>query len=352
MTPASRTAVLVLVALLVLGPLLRSWLERRGRSAIAADLGLLTWPLTVFELSMLVHVVVRSGAATTRIGESLAGVSSQLLTIVSVLSAGWAVINGAEVAKRAWFRRLRIDVADNLRARSRRTQLQLIKRVADVFIAATTAVVALLTLEPVRELGPALLAYAGIIGVVLGLAMREPIENLVAGLIVAVTEPVRIDDVVVVEGEWGNIEEINLTHAVVRIWDRRRLVLPTSYFLSESFENWTRHGTSVLGTVFLHADVGVDVDAVRDELGRIVESSPHWDRQDWGLQVTEVGESTVQLRAVVSAANAGDSWDLRCEIRERLLPVLHSAHAVTRVRTGHVDELEELFDQSRSSARS
>jgi small-conductance mechanosensitive channel len=340
------------LALLALGPLLRSWLDRRGRSAIAADLGLLTWPLTVFELSMLLHVVVRSEAATERIGGSLAGVTSQLLTIVSVLGAGWAVVNGAEVAKRAWFRRLRIDVADNLRARSRRTQLQLIKRVADVFIGATTILVALLTLEPVRELGPALLAYAGIIGVVLGLAMREPIENLVAGLIVAVTEPVRIDDVVVIEGEWGNVEEINLTHAVVRIWDRRRLVLPTSYFLSESFENWTRHGTSVLGTVFLHADVGVEVDAVRAELGRIVEASPYWDRQDWSLQVTDLGETSVQLRAVVSAANAGDAWELRCEIRERLLPTLQSASAVPRLRTGHVDEGIDLIDQSRSSLRS
>jgi small-conductance mechanosensitive channel len=241
------------------------------------------------------------------------------------------------VAKRVVFRRLRIDVADNLRARSRRTQLQLIKRVTDVFVWGTTVVVGLLTLEPVRQLGPALLAYAGIIGVVLGLAMREPIENLVAGLIVAVTEPVRIDDVVVVEGEWGNIEEINLTHAVVRIWDRRRLVLPTSYFLSESFENWTRHGTSVLGTVFMHVDLGVDIDAVRRELGRIVAASPHWDRQDWGLQVTDLGEYSVQLRAVVSAANASDAWDLRCEIREALLPLLHDPRAVPRLRTGPSD---------------
>jgi len=285
--------------------------------------------MTVFELSLLVHLVVVS---VDRLGD-IGDVAAPLLTLVSVGSGGWVVVRVGEVVKRAVFRRLRIDVADNLRARSRRTQLQLIKRVADVFVWATTVVVGLLTLEPVRELGPALLAYAGIIGVVLGLAMREPIENLVAGLIVAVTEPVRIDDVVVVEGEWGNIEEINLTHAVVRIWDRRRLVLPTSYFLSESFENWTRHGTSVLGTVYLHVDLGVDVDEVRAELGRIVESSPHWDGQDWGLQVTDLGEYSVQLRAVVSAANAGNAWDLRCEIREGLMPMLHDPRAVPRLRT-------------------
>ncbi|CAN5695339.1 hypothetical protein BH10ACT3_BH10ACT3_13620 [soil metagenome] len=248
-------------------------------------------------------------------------------------SGGWVVVRVGDVVKRAVFRRLRIDVADNLRARSRRTQLQLIKRVADVFVWATTVVVGLLTIDAVRELGPALLAYAGIIGVVLGLAMREPIENLVAGLIVAVTEPVRIDDVVVVEGEWGNIEEINLTHAVVRIWDRRRLVLPTSYFLTESFENWTRHGTSVLGTVFMHVDLGVDIDEVRAQLGRIFEASPYWDHQDWGLQVTDLGEYSVQLRAVVSAANASDAWDLRCEIREALLPSLHDPRAVPRLRS-------------------
>lgn len=311
------------------GPLLRRALDRRGRGSIAADLGLLTWPLSVLELSLLCHVVVRSA---DRLGDSLAGVASQLLTLVAVGSGGWAVVRGTEVAKRVVFRRLRIDVADNLRARSRRTQLQLIKRVLDVFVWATTVVVGLLTLEPVRQMGPALLAYAGIIGVVLGLAMREPIENLVAGLIVAVTEPVRIDDVVVVEGEWGNVEEIDLTHAVVRIWDRRRLVLPTSYFLTESFENWTRHGTSVLGTVFMHADLGVDVDEVRAELGHIVHSSPYWDGRDWGLQVTELGEHSVQLRAVVSAANAGDAWDLRCEIRERLLSSLQSPGAAPRLR--------------------
>ncbi len=324
----------------MLGPLLRTWLDRWGRSSFASDLQLLTWPLALFELAMLAQIVVRSEVATERLGESLAGAAAQLLVLLAIVGAGWAVIRGAEVAKRALFRRLRIDVADNLRARSRRTQLQLIKRVADVFIGATTVLVALLTLEPVRDLGPGLLAYAGIIGVVLGLAMREPIENLVAGLIVAVTEPVRIDDVVVIEGEWGNVEEINLTHAVVRIWDRRRLVLPTKFFLSESFENWTRHGASVLGTVYLHADVGADIDELRAAIGRIVEASPHWDRQDWSVQVTELGETSVQLRVVVSAANAGSAWELRCEIRERMLAHLHSARVVPRLRTDRVAQLE------------
>ena len=284
----------------------------------------------MFEVSLLAHVLLGSA---DRMSDSLAGVAAQVLTLVAVASGGWVVVCATEVAKRAVFRRLRIDVADNLRARSRRTQLRLIKSVSDVFVCATTVVVGLLTIQAVRELGPALLAYAGVIGVILGLAMREPIENVVAGLIVAVTEPVRIDDVVVIEGEWGNIEEINLTHAVVRIWDRRRLVLPTSYFLTESFENWTRHGTSVLGTVFMHVDLGVDIDEVRAQLGRIVTASPYWDGQDWGLQVTDLGEYSVQLRALASAADASDAWDLRCEIREALLPSLHDSRAVPRLRS-------------------
>lgn len=153
-----------------------------------------------------------------------------------------------------------------------------------------------------------------------------------AGLIVAATEPIRIDDVVVVEGEWGNIEEINLAHVAVRLWDDRRLVVPTSYFLSQPFENWTRHGAAVLGTVVLHADHGVDVPEMRRHFEEAVRASRRWDGRTCVLQVTGMDARSVELRGLVSASNAGAAWDLRCEVREAMLDRLARPGAVPRLR--------------------
>ena len=246
------------------------------------------------------------------------GSSAALVSALLVAAVAWVVLRALWVGEQIVFRRLQIDVADNLRARSRRTQIELLRRVAAVVVLVGAAAVALLLLTPLGRIGPSLVAYAGLIGVVLGMALRGPLENLTAGIVIAVTEPIRIDDVVVVEEEWGRIEQIGLVNVVVHLWDDRRLVLPTARFVQEPFENWTKQTSKVTGTVTMWVDFSTDIEELRREIEQLADGSPHWDRRDCVVQVVELGEHAVQVRALVTAATAGDAWDLRCEVREQL----------------------------------
>jgi small-conductance mechanosensitive channel len=173
--------------------------------------------------------------------------------------------------------------------------------------------------DQVRSLGASVLASAGVLSIIIGFAAQRTIANLFAGFQLALTQPIRLDDVVIVENEWGRIEEVTLTYVVVRIWDMRRLIVPLSYFIEKPFQNWTRSRSDLLGTVFIHADYTIPVDAVREELKRIVAQSSLWDGQVCVLQVTNATERTVELRALASAPDASKAWDLRCEIREKLI---------------------------------
>lgn len=178
---------------------------------------------------------------------------------------------------------------------------------------------ALMMFDRVRSLGASVLASAGVIGIIVGFAAQKTIANLFAGFQLAMTQPIRIDDVVIVENEWGRIEEITLTYIVVRIWDLRRLIVPLSYFIERPFQNWTRVESGILGTVFLYTDYAAPVDVIREELKRVVAQSPHWDGKVCGLQVTNTTDRSVELRALASAGDASKAWDLRCEIREKLI---------------------------------
>ena len=209
--------------------------------------------------------------------------------------------------------------ANNLRARQIRTQVSILKRTLHVVITIFTLSAGLMFFEPVRQLGASVLASAGVIGIIVGFAAQRTIANLFAGFQLALTQPIRIDDVVIVENEWGRIEEITLTYVVVRIWDLRRLIVPLSYFIERPFQNWTRAQADLLGTVFLYTDYTIPVDAVREELRRIVGQSKNWDGKVCGLQVTNATERTLELRALASAADSARAWDLRCDIREKLV---------------------------------
>ena len=196
----------------------------------------------------------------------------------------------------------------------------------------------------IQHLGVSLLASAGLAGLVVGIAARPTLSNLMAGIQLALTQPIRIDDVVIVEGEWGRIEEIGTTYVVVEIWDLRRLIVPLSYFIEHPFQNWTRTTSDLLGTVFVHADYRVSVDEVRGELHRILQASGMWDGKVWNLQVTDATNRSLELRAMMSAPNASTAWDLRCHVRERLIAYLQQNHAdsLPRERT-EVDKL--VFDR-------
>jgi small-conductance mechanosensitive channel len=216
-------------------------------------------------------------------------------------------------------RQHRMDVADNLQARAIHTQVIVLKRVAVALIVIFTAASMLMVFESVRQFGASILASAGIAGIIIGFAAQRSIATLLAGFQIALTQPIRVDDVVIVEGEWGRIEEITLTYVVVRIWDLRRLIVPITQFIEQPFQNWTRVSSDILATVFIYVDYTVPVEALRAELTRILEASTLWDRQVNVLQVTDAKEHTLEIRALASAADAGLAWDLRCEVREKLV---------------------------------
>jgi small-conductance mechanosensitive channel len=230
--------------------------------------------------------------------------------------------------------RFEMDAKDNLRARAVYTQVNMLRRVVIVAIITIGFAAILMTFDRVRQLGTAILASAGIAGIVLGLAAQKTLGNLIAGLQIAFTQPIRIDDVVIVEGEWGRIEEITLTYVVVKIWDLRRLVVPITYFIEHAFQNWTRVSADLLGTVFLYTDYTVPVEAVRAELRRVLDETELWDHKVGQLQVTNASDRTLELRALVSAPDAGAAWDLRCLVREKLIEFIQKnyPHALPRLR--------------------
>jgi len=215
-----------------------------------------------------------------------------------------------------------ITVADNLEARRIQTQTRVLTRTLVGLIVLVGGSLMLMTLPGVRQVGASLLASAGVVGIVAGFAARPVFGNLIAGLQIGLTQPIRIDDVVIVEGEWGVIEEITGAYVVVRVWDQRRLVVPLQYWVEKPFQNWTRASAELIGTVFLWVDYTLPLAPLRLALQRACESSPDWDRRLCLLQVTEAGERAMQLRALVTAADASKDWNLRCHVREQLVDFL------------------------------
>ncbi|MBE9606673.1 mechanosensitive ion channel family protein [Acetobacteraceae bacterium H6797] len=241
-------------------------------------------------------------------------------------------------------RRFRLDSEDNLLARKYTTQSNILRRIASFLILTITVAAALMTFDEVRQYGVSLLASAGAAGIVVGLALQPLLKNLVAGIQLALTQPIRLEDAVIVEGEWGNIEEITSTYVVVRLWDWRRMVLPLSYFIENPFQNWTREGANLIGTAFLYVDYTAPVDAMRARLGEIARASPLWDGKVVNMQVTDLKTNTMEIRMLVSASNAGRTFDLRCEVREKMIAFLQKdyPHALPRGRS----ELTGIDDKS------
>jgi len=222
-------------------------------------------------------------------------------------------------AKTVIYERNDINIENNLSGRKIRTQLDFIYKLAIIVTSIIAISVILMSFKPVRDLGTSLLASAGIAGILIGLAAQKSISNLLAGFQIAFTQTIRLDDVVIVENEWGKIEEISLTYVVVRIWDARRLILPISYFIEKPFQNWTRVSSELLGTIFFYADYSLPVDALRSEVTRLLSTLKQWDGKVNVVQVTDTTEKTMQIRILVSAKNSGDAFDLRCIVRERVI---------------------------------
>ena len=251
---------------------------------------------------------------------------NQVLLIAFVALVGWALVSALHVASVVHLRHFKLDSEDNLLARKHVTQMRILERAGVTLIVIVTAAVALMTIDSVRQYGVSLLASAGAAGLILGLAMQPVLSNLVAGIQIAITQPIRIEDAIIVEKEWGWVEEITSTYVVVRLWDWRRLVLPLTYFIQKPFQNWTREEASLIGSVFLYLDHTAPFDAMRDELQRIVQRSRLWDGRVVNLQVSDVREAVVEVRLLVSARNAPQAWDFRCEVREAMLTFLRDHH--------------------------
>ena len=212
-----------------------------------------------------------------------------------------------------------ISTPDNLKARRALTQIIVLERIVGFAIAIIALSVGLMMIPGVGRWGASLLASAGVVGLLVGIAAQQTIANVLAGIQIAVTQPVRIDDTVVVDGEWGHVEEITLTYVVVRIWDKRRLIVPISHLLQNPFQNWTRSSSSIIGSVYIYADYTIDIDALRVEQSRALAADDLWDGEVDVIQMTNTTERTVELRSLVSAADAPSAWDLRCRLRERLV---------------------------------
>ncbi|MEM9847340.1 MAG: mechanosensitive ion channel domain-containing protein [Bacteroidota bacterium] len=212
-----------------------------------------------------------------------------------------------------------VEMVNNLQQRKIATQLQFIKKISSVIIVVLATSLILLEFEEVRKIGTGLLTSAGVAGIIIGFAAQKSIANLLAGLQIAFTQPMRIDDVVVLEGEFGRIEEITLTYVVVRVWDQRRIIVPLNYFIEKPFQNWTRFNAELLGTVFVYTDYEMPIDALREELHRITDDHPLWDQRTRNVLVTDLSADTMTIRILVSARSSADAFDLRCEIREKMV---------------------------------
>lgn len=274
------------------------------------------------------------GTPALKVTEGTKQVIQEAVSLALIGTIGFILVQFVNAFAQLLLSRYRLDVEDNRLARGVYTQVTVLKKIAIGVIAVFAIASMLMVFQPVRQLGTAMIASAGVAGIIVGFAAQKSLGTLLAGFQIAMTQPIRIDDVVIVEGEWGRIEEITLTYVVVRIWDLRRLVVPITYFIEKPFQNWTRVSSDILGTVFLYVDYTVPVPAVRQELTRLLEASALWDRKVNVLQVTDAKEQTLELRALMSASDAGKAFDLRCDVREKLVAFIQKNYpeSLPRVR--------------------
>lgn len=296
------------------------------RSLLTRSKGPLRLALIVVALSLVVRVAPIDRRAAEIFGD--------ILNVAFIALLGWSAITAVQIGTQVYLRGFKLDTEDNLLARKHVTQVGILKRAADTLIVVMTVAAALMSFEQVRQYGVSLFASAGVAGLAVGLAARPLLSNLIAGVQIATTQPIRLDDVVIIEGEYGTVEEISTTYVVVKLWDWRRMVVPLSYFIEKPFQNWTRETSALIGSVFLYVDYAVPVDKLRDKLMEIARASPLWDGSVAALQVSDAKDHVVELRALVSARSAPTAWDLRCEVREKLITYLQQEYpnALPRAR--------------------
>jgi len=277
--------------------------------------------------------------------------ANRVLIAALVLLIGWIVLVAANAGADYYVGRFQIGAPDDLMARKAVTQIEVLKRIVDGVIIVVAIGFALMSFDSVRQLGLSLFASAGVVGIVAGVALRSVLANFFAGLQIALTQPIRLNDVLIVEGEYGIVEELSSAYVVIRIWDQRRLIVPLSYFIEKPFQNWTRTSAELIGTVLIHTDYTIEVEQIRQRGRQIVERSRLWDRRVFNVQVTDAKENTLELRLLVSAIDSAALWDLRCEVREKIISFIQSEFPYTLPRRrlqAHV-EMAETRSQGMNS---
>ena len=324
------------------------WLPVLGVAAVAALLALLAKRISrvvifrVARYSPLVDVVVRQCDRAASLLFPLVALQAvwqgapddlrsiegvrHVTGLLLIAAVTWLAVSAMRGVAEGVIKLHPVDGSDNLQARRIHTQTRVLSRIAMGAVLVAGISFALMTFPGARQLGASLLASAGVAGLVAGIAARSVFGNLIAGLQIALSQPFRIDDVLIIEGEWGRVEEITGTYVVLRIWDERRLIIPLQWFVEHPFQNWTRSSAELLGTVFLSVDYSLPLEPLRQEARRVCEASPDWDKRVCLVQVTDATERSMQLRVLVSSASSGQNFDLRCAVREALIAFIQREH--------------------------
>ncbi|HEX7365880.1 MAG TPA: mechanosensitive ion channel domain-containing protein [Pelobium sp.] len=293
------------------------------------------------EFSFLRSAVIRVGKPLNfflpfvllSITKSLVVLSPQLLVVYSklieiglIVTFAYILTSLVQVLQDFIISTYSLQKENNLKERKIRTQLQFLRKILVGIIVVLTVAAILFSFEGMRRIGAGLLTGVGVSGIIIGFAAQKSLGNLLAGFQIAFTQPIRIDDVLVVEGEWGRVEEITLTYVVLHIWDERRLILPINYFIEKPFQNWTRSTAEILGTVFIYADYSLPLDTLRNEFDRLLDETPLWNKKAKAVQLTDAKENVIEIRALMSANNSSEAFDLRCYIRENLIHFIQKNH--------------------------
>ena len=326
-------ALIVIIASLI-GYILLSWVFARINRRRSDQLVSVAWRKyrnPVLAVIILFDLIILKELFT--IGVDASASLGHMIKIAIIFLLTWLIIRSINLAREMILRQYDMGAEDNLKARRVYTQFRMLERISVFIVILIAIAVALMTFEGIKRIGISLFASAGVAGIIIGFAAQKLIASVLAGFQIAITPPIRIDDVVIVEGEWGWIEEINLTYVVVRIWDKRRLIVPTTYFIEKPFQNWTRVSADILGTVFIYTDYSVPVDSLREAFLQMLKKTELWDGKVGVLQVTNATDRVMEIRALMSAANSPTAWDLRVLIREKLIAYLQENHPESLPRT-------------------
>ena len=335
------------VALILFGILYKvaEYLGKDARNIMPLNLAKrIRWPLLLLIVGLYLHTLELEVFSNPKLGAWI----SNLATLAIIVAVTWMVIVLIKVVKQQLLAKYDISKTDNLMARKMQTQYVILENTI-VFVIVVIAIgIALMSFNSIRNVGISVLTSAGIAGIIIGFAAQKALGTVLAGIQIALAQPIRFDDVVIIDGEWGRIEEITLTYVVVKIWDKRRLIVPTTFFIDSNFQNWTRTQSDILGTVFLYMDYSVPLEPLREELTRLLQQSEYWDGKVNAVQMTDTTDKTVEIRALMSAQDSSDAFELRVHVREHLIAFLQNNYPdalpkfrVTMPHTNSNDKKEE-----------